>query len=171
MTASNRRMPVFLASSVVAMLVIVAVPGRNDETPGAPDADASALTALEASTDEIAEEELTERLNSQRTRSRTLIWTRNPFEDPTRPSEHMATGSRSADVDALPRLVGLCTMDGSVAAIIDNDIVRTGDQLPSGHRVLAIGDGSVTLGRDRKEWTLTLGDERWNGSETRASHR
>ena len=168
----GKRNSIFLSASAVLLLVVSAIPSREDvdAPPDVPPVAASVAPPAEPPTDpeldviEAGDEpdsaiqgsDSLALLAEQQQRSQQLTWSRDPF----RSSAPLRSESPPVTERPEPRLTGLSIRGDNRSAIIDHQIVNEGDLLSSGYTVGRIDVGSVTLARDAETLTLTLGGGR-----------
>lgn len=154
----NRRMQVFVGSSMITLLAIVAVPSPQDVEESTDPVGAAPILAItwETVTDGADDRrEMAERMARQRERADELDWGPSPFA--SAPAATVAGIDDTTNVTADPQLLtGISIAGESRLAIIGRSVVRPGDELSTGFTVVAIERGSVTLVRDGHEQTLEL---------------
>lgn len=160
----NNRMRLLVVGASLAMIVIVAMPSKNSEAaphPELPTPSGSHFVGR-APLDVVG----SDRFAAQRERAAQLVWGRDPFSAPRvgpapagQPTKPARTIVRAPATD-LPQLSGLCTIGDKSMAIIDHEIVQSGDRLATGYLIEEITNGTVRLSRGEKTLTLILGDYR-----------
>jgi len=162
--SQNKRVPMFLGISFVALLAILAWPSREKAQRVFEGASPLEATTLPPGTP--SEDIGSTVLELQRERSAQLAWGRDPFRDPTGIDAKSPTlrvevsSSEGTPGPERPRLTGFCTVGRTCMAIVGREVVRLGDKLRSGYTVTSFGVGSVTLTRGDEILVLGLGDDR-----------
>ena len=149
----------FIGGAAVLMVVIIALPARRSHSALVLPAPAHPSASVAGDGSAAADAQL---LLKQRERKEQASWARDPFSaaplgTPARFVEARAPVDTARSPVPTLRGISLCGEDG--LAVIDREIVHTGDRLASGYVVGKITARSVTLTRDQEELVLTLGDQ------------
>ena len=166
------RVKAILVLGTILLAVLLAVPGREETASSVTQVPASAVSVAEQSERVLAPgaARIVSAADSeaQQARKRELGWIRNPFQGPATevvqaselPLLEPVLEPPPPPPAVIPRLTGVSQRGGASWAIIDGEIVRAGDRLPSGHDVVHIAHRSVTLQWNDQELRLNLGEER-----------
>lgn len=159
---SSTPFAISIGGAVVVLLALVGIPTRPEVTPSLSKYNVPSRPAasqdLAVGPDDYAIHE------RQLERAISLPWGRDPFFPIAVPIEDEPVedepGPAPPQQRPESRLTGVSLMDGNHLAIIDREIMREGDELPSGYVVTRIDKTTVTVRRGEHEVTLTLGDNR-----------
>ena len=150
-----------IVASAVGAIALVAVPIR----PEVPNIAFPSKLAVSASApgSELAAE-------APRVEGQELpVWGRDPFTFADRqpepapaiePESQPQPAPEPVTLGRTPKLTGISLSDDGHLAILDRQLVRPGQELPSGYLVTNIDRTTVTLRRGDHEVTLNLQDER-----------
>ncbi|GEM_PF-5565796 len=160
--AASKGMKMFLSSSALSLLAVIAMPSASTETETAavPDMTAARLTATRRPVGQTSETKPAEDIVDLVARAAAMDWGRDPFQPPSQadfppaPEPEVELESHGS----LPSLTGIGESDAKFLAILDEQVLATGAVTTSGFTVVSIDTASVTLLRDGEQHTLTLSE-------------
>lgn len=160
--AASKGMKMFLSSSALSLLAVIAMPSTSTETEtvAAADLSSSALTTTRRPVSQSSKTGPVEDAVDLVARASEMDWGRDPFQPPSQ--AHMPPGPEvELELESggsLPNLTGIGESDASFLAILDEQVLAAGAVTMSGFTVVSIDTTSVTLLRDGEHHTLTLSE-------------
>lgn len=162
MAKRSKGFNLIIGSALLAGVSVMAIPSPNEAEAESPPLSFSTLNGDIEETEAISTQVTMEKPQP----STDLVWGRNPFMKPPQPPPPEPGPEPEPEPEPdpidlgppadLPVLKGISNSNGNMMAILDRSIVAQGDVLPSGFKVLSIGEGQVEVSRDERSFTLQL---------------
>jgi len=164
--AASKGMTIFLSSSALSLLAVIAMPSASTESEpvAAAHMAPATFTAPRSPIVETPQTPPTADVIDLVARATEMDWGRDPFQPPGQaffpPAPEVVEEPEVEPDGSLPALTGIGESDADFLAILDEQVLAAGAVTLGGFRVVSIDTTSVTLLRDGEHHILTLSESR-----------